>query len=202
MVHFLFKLLSHCLLLIVDSLCCSVALTRQLYVTPWTAAHRLPCPLPSPGACSNSCPLSQWCHSTISSSVIPFSCLQSFPALGSFPLSWLFTSGGQSIGASASTSVLPMKIWDWFPLGWTDLISLQSKGLSRVFFSTTIQKHHFFSSLLSLWSSSHICTWLLVLYPRSWPLTLKCWHFWWAYCGSVPKLEDSFIALEFQHNAD
>ena len=90
---------------------------------------RLPCPSPSPGACSNSCPLSQWCHPTISSSVVPFSsCLQSFPASGSFQMSQFFTSGGQSIGASASASVLLMNIQDWFPLGWTGLISLQSKG--------------------------------------------------------------------------
>ena len=105
---------------------------------------RLPCPSPTPGACSNSCPLSQWCHPAISSSVIPFSsCLQSFPASGSFPMSQVFTSGGQSIGASAS--VLPMNIQDWFPLRLTGLISLQSKGLSRVFSNTTVQKHQFFS---------------------------------------------------------
>ena len=93
----------------------------------------LPCPSPSPGACSNSCPLSWWCHPTISSSVAPFSsCLQSFPASGSFPMSWLFTSDGQNIGVSASATVLPMNVQDWFPLGLTDLILL-SKGLSRVF---------------------------------------------------------------------
>ena len=93
---------------------------------------RPPCPSPTPGACSNSCPSSQWCHPTISSSVVPFSsCLQSFPASGSFPMSQLFASGGQSVGVSASASVLPMNIQDWFPLGWTGLI-LQSKGLSRV----------------------------------------------------------------------
>ena len=101
---------------------------------------RLPCPSPTPRACSNSCPSSQWCPPTISSSVIPFSsCPQSFPASGSFPMSQPFTSGGQSIGVSASASVLPMNMQDWFPLGWTSWISLQSKGLSRVFFSTTIQ---------------------------------------------------------------
>ena len=106
---------------------------------------RLPCPLPIPVACSNSCPLNQWCHPTISSSVIPFSSgLQSFPASGSFLMSQFFTSGGQSIGVSASASVLPMNIQDWFPLGWTSLISLQSKGLSRVFSNTTVQKHQFF----------------------------------------------------------
>ena len=101
---------------------------------------RLPCPSPTPGACSNSCPWSQWCHPTISSSVIPFSSsLQSFSASGSFPMSQLFTSGGQSIGVSASASVLPMNIQGWLPLGWTGWISLQSKGLSRVFSNTTVQ---------------------------------------------------------------
>ena len=111
---------------------------------------RLPCPSLSPRACSNSCPLSWWCHKTISSSVIPFSCLQSFPASGSFPMSQLFTSGGQSIGVTASASVLPMNIQDWFPLGWTTWISLQSKGLSRVFSNTTVQKHWFFGSQFCL----------------------------------------------------
>ena len=106
----------------------------------WLQHIRLPCPSPTPRACSNSCPLSQWCHPTISSSIIPFSsCLQSFPALGSFPMSQFFTSSGQSIGASAS--VLPMNIQDWFPLGWTGLISFQSNGLSWVFSNTTVQKH-------------------------------------------------------------
>jgi len=115
---------------------------------------RLPCPSPTPGACSNSCPSSQWCHPTISSSVIPFSsCLQSFPASGSFPMSQFFSSGGQSIGASASASVHPMNIQDWSPLGWTGLISLQSKGLSRVFSNTTIWKHRFFDAQPSLWST-------------------------------------------------
>ena len=123
---------------------------------------RLPCPSPTPGACSNSCPLNRWCHPTISSSVVPFSsCLQSFPASGSFPVSRFFTSDGQSIGISASTSVLPMNIQDWFPLGWTGWISLQSKGLSRVFSNTTVQKHQFFSTQLALWSNCHIHTWLL-----------------------------------------
>ena len=105
------------------------------------------------GACSNSCPLSQWCHTTISSSVIPFSsCIQSFPASGSFPMSQFFTSGGQIIGVLASASVFPMNIRDWFPLGLIGLISLLSKGLSRVFSNTTVQKHQFFSAQLSLWS--------------------------------------------------
>ena len=122
---------------------------------------RLPCPSPSPGACSNSCPSSQWCHPTILSSVIPFSsCLQSFPA-GSFLKSPLFTSGGQSIWASASASVLPMNIQDWFTLGLTSLVSLQSKGLSKVFSDTTVQKHQFFSAQTYLWYNSHIHTWVL-----------------------------------------
>ena len=108
---------------------------------------RLPCPSLSPRVCSNSCPLSRWCHPTISSSVVPFSsCLQSFPASGSFPMSQVFTSGGQNIGASTSTSVLPMNIQSWFPLGWTGWISLQSKWLSRVFASTTVWRHQFFST--------------------------------------------------------
>ena len=123
---------------------------------------RPPCPSLSAGLCSNSCWLSQWCHPTISSSVIPFSsCPQSFPASGSFQMSSFFASGGQSIGASASASVLPMNIQDWFPLGWTGWISLQSKGLSRVFSNTTVQKHQFFRAQPSLWSNSHIHTWLL-----------------------------------------
>ena len=110
---------------------------------------RPPCPSPTPRVYSNSCPLSQWCHPTISSSVIPFSShLQSFPAPGSFPMSQFFTSGGQSIGVSASVSVLPMNIQDWFPLGWTGWISLQSKGFSRVSSNTTVQKHQFIGSQL------------------------------------------------------
>ena len=114
---------------------------------------RLPCPSPTPGAYSNSCPLRQWHHPNISSSssVTPFSShLQSFPASGSFPMSRFFASGGQSIGVSALASVFPMNIQDWFPLGWTGWISLQSKGLSRVFSNTTVQKRHFFSTQLSL----------------------------------------------------
>ena len=133
-----------------------------LFVTPWIAAARLPCPSSSPRPCSNSCPLSQWCHPTISFSVIPFSsCLQSFPESGSFPMSQFFASGGQSIGVSASASVLPMNIQDWFPLGLTGMISLQSKGLSRVFSNTTVQKNQFFGAQLSLRSNSLIHTWLL-----------------------------------------
>ena len=129
--------------------------------------HRLqlarpPCPSPTPRVYSNSCPLSQWCRPTISSSVIPFSShLQSFPATGSFQLSQFFTVGGQSIRVSATASVLPMNIQDWFPLGWTGWISLQSKGLSRVFSNITLQKHQFFETQPSLVSNSHILTWLL-----------------------------------------
>jgi len=112
---------------------------------------RLPCPSSTPWAYSSSCPLSQWCHPANSSSVVPFSfCLQSFPASGSFPMSQLFPSDGQSIGVSALTSVLPMNTQDWSPLGWTGWISLQSKGLSRVFSNTTVQKHQFFRTQLSL----------------------------------------------------
>ena len=123
---------------------------------------RLPCPSPAPRAYSNSCPLSQWCHPTISSSVVPFfSCIQSLPASGSFSTSQIFASDGQDIGASASASVLPANIQDWFSLGWTGWISLQSKGLSRVFSNTTVQKHRFFSTQLSLESNSHIHTWPL-----------------------------------------
>ena len=119
---------------------------------PHTLQHiRLPCPSSTPGAYSNSCPLRRWCHATISSSVGPFSsCLQSFPASGSFPMSQLFASGGHSIGASASASLLPMNTQDWSPLRWTSWISLQSKGLSRVFSYTTVQKHQFFGAQLSL----------------------------------------------------
>ena len=102
---------------------------------------RLPCQSPTSTAYSNSCPSTWWCHPTISSSVVPFSCLQSFPASGSFQMSQFFTSGGQSIGVSASALVLPMNIQCWFLLGWTGLLSLQSKGLSRVFSNTTVQKY-------------------------------------------------------------
>ena len=117
---------------------------------------RPPCPSPTPRVYSNSCPLSPWCHPTISSSVVPFfPRLQSFPVSESFPMSQLFASGGQSIGVSTSASVLPMNIQDWFPLGWTGWISLQSKGLSRVFFSTTVQKHQFFGAQPFFWSDSH-----------------------------------------------
>ena len=112
---------------------------------------RPPCPSPTPGVYLNSCPLNWWCHPTISPSVIPFSShLQSFPALGSFPMSQLFTWGGQNTRVSASASLLPINTQDWSPLGWTDWISLQSKGLSRVFSNTTVQKHQFFGAEFSL----------------------------------------------------
>ena len=128
---------------------------------PHESQHsRPPCPSPTPGIYSNSCSSSRWCHPAISSSVIPFSsCTQSLPASGSFPLSQLFSSGGQSIGVWASASVLPMNTQDWFPSGWTGWIFLQSKGLSRVFCNTTLQKHQFFSAQLSSQSNSHIHTW-------------------------------------------
>ena len=126
---------------------------------PHESQHaRPPYPSPTPGLHSDSRPLGQWCHPAISSSVIPFSsCPQSFPASESFPMSQLFAWGGQSIGVSASASVLPMNIQDWFPLGWTGWISLQSKGLSN----TTVHKHQFFGAQLSSQSNSHIHTWLL-----------------------------------------
>ena len=145
--------------------CCCCCLIAQSYPTLCThkLQHtRLSRPSPSPRACSNSCPLSWWCHPTLSSSVISFSsCLHSVPASGSFQMSQFFASGGQIIGVAASTSVLPMNIQDWLPLGWTGWISLQSKGLSRVFSNTTVQKHLFFSTQLSLGSNSHIHTWPL-----------------------------------------
>ena len=125
----------------------------QSYPTlqPYGLQHtRLPCPSPTPRAYSNSCPSRQWYHPTTLSSVFPFSHLQSFPASGSFPISQFFTSGGQSIGVSASARVLPMNIQDWFPSGLTGWISLQSKGLWRVFFNTTVQNHQFFGAQLSL----------------------------------------------------
>ena len=128
---------------------------------------RPPCPSPTPGVHPNPCPLSWWCDPTILSSVIPFSSYpQSFPASGAFQMSQLFTSGGQSIGVSASASVLPMNTQDWSPLGWTGWISLQSKGLSRVFSNTTVQKHQFFGAQLSSQSNSHIHTWPL---EKPWP---------------------------------
>ena len=132
-----------------------------LFAAPWTTARQASCPTPSPRVYPNSGPLSLWCHPTISCSVVPFSsCPQSFPASGSFQMSQ-FTSGVQSIGVSDSTSVLPMNTQDWFPLGCTGWISLQSKGLSRVFYNTTFQKHQFFGTQLSSQSNSHIHAWPL-----------------------------------------
>ena len=134
------------------------ALSHVRILKPHGLKHtRLPSPSPIPGACSNSRPLSRWCHPAISSSVVPFSFhLQSFPASESFPVSQFFISGGQSIGVSASASVLLLNIQDWFPLGLTCRISLQAKGLLRVFSNTAVQKQQFFSAQLSLWSNSHI----------------------------------------------
>ena len=135
---------------------CPTLCSPMNHSTPGLPVHhqqhtRSPCPSPTPGVYSNSCPLSRWCHPTISSSVIPFSShLQSFSTSGSFQMSQFFASGGQSIGVSASTSVLPMNIQDWFPLGWTGWISLLSKGLSGVFSNTTVQNHQSFSAQLSL----------------------------------------------------
>ena len=125
---------------------------------PHGRQHARPCRLSTtPGVYPNSCPLSLWCHPTISSSIIPFSsCPQSLQASGSFPMSQIFTSGGQNIGVSASASVLPVNTQDWSPLGWTGWISLQSKGLSRVFSKTTVQKHQFFVTQPSLQSNSHL----------------------------------------------
>ena len=123
---------------------------------------RPPCSSPTPGVHSNSHPSSRWCHPAISSSVVPFSsCPQSLPTSGCFSVSQLFAWGGQSIGVSASASVLPMNTQNWSPLQWTGWMSLQSKGLSRVLSNTTVQKHQFFSTQLSLWSNSHIHTWPL-----------------------------------------
>ena len=134
---------------------------------PHESQHaRPPCPSLTPGVYSNSHLSSRWCHPAISSSVIPFSsCPQSLPALGSFPMSQHFAWGGQSIGASASALVLPMNTQDWSPLGWTGWISLQSKGLSRVFSNTTVQKHQFFGTQLCSQSNSHIHTWPLSHQP-------------------------------------
>ena len=137
---------------------------------------RPPCPSPTPRVHPNLCPSSRWCHLTISSSVVPFSSgPQSFQASGSFQMSQLFASGGQSVGVPASTSVLPMNTQDWSPLGWTGWIFLWSKGLSRVFSNTTVQKHQFFSAQLSSQSNSHIHTWPQVK-PQPWldrPLLAK-----------------------------
>ena len=139
-----------------------------LFSTPWTAACQASLSFTISPSLSNSCLLSWWSHPTISSSVVPFSsCLQFFPASGSFPMSQQFTSVGQSIGASASASVLPMDIQGWFPSGWTALISLQSKGLSRIFSSTSVWRHRFFEAQPFLLSNSLIHTWLLEK-PQPW----------------------------------
>ena len=133
-----------------------------LFVTPWVAACQASLSITNSQSLLKLSPWSRWCHPAISSSVVPFSsCPQSLPASGSFPMSQLFTWGGQSTGVSASTSVLPMNTQDWSPLGWTGWISLQSKRLSRVFSNTTVQKHQFFSAQLSSQSISHIHTWPL-----------------------------------------
>ena len=158
-----------------DRLCrtvnCSVAQSCPTLQPHGLQYTRLLCPPLSPRVCSNSCPLSQWCYLTISSSATPFFCFLSFPASGSSAMSQLLASGGQSIGASAS--VFPMNIQGWFPLGLTGLISLHSKGLSRIFSSTTTQKYRFFSDQPSSWYSSHVCTWLLEK-PQLW-LYRVCW---------------------------
>ena len=171
-------------------LCCSVTKLCQTLCNLMDC--RMPgssCPPLSPGVCLNSCPLSWWCYLTISSSVAHFSfCLQSFQASGSFSMSQLFNSGGQIIGASASAAVLPMNIQDWFPLRVTGLISLQFKGLSRVFSSTTIWKHQFFGIQPALWSDSHIHTWLL---EKPW-----CWEKLKA--GGEGAIEDEMVGWHHQ----
>ena len=188
----------------------SVQFSRSIVSDSWwphgLQHTRPPCPSPSPGACSNSCPFGQRCHPTISSSVIPFSsCPQSFPASGSFPISWLFTSGGQSIRASVSASALPMNIQGWFPLGLTGLISLLSKEFSRVFSRTTIWKHQLFSAQSSLWSNSHIFTWLLEK-PQLWldgPLLAKWCLCFLIHCHSFPFKEQvsfNFVAAVIIHS--
>ena len=145
--------------------CCSCLVTKSCPTLGYSvhrSAPDFPCPSLSPGVCWHSCSLSRWCCLTISSSAAPFFfCLQSLPASGSFPLSWLFTSGGLSIKASVSTLVLPMNNHCWFSLGLTGLISLQFRGLSRVFSSTTVWMYQFFGTQSSLWSNFHICIWLL-----------------------------------------
>ena len=159
--------LRYCFYIIVQSLSCV-----QLLRSHGLQHARLPCPSPSPWvcsklksskprACANSCSLSWWCHPTISSSVTLFSYLKSFPVSGYFPMSWHSAAGSQRTRTSALASVLPTNIQGWFPLGFTGLISLQSKGFSRVFASTTVQKHQFFGIQPSLRSNSHISTWLL-----------------------------------------
>ena len=165
---------------------------------------RPPCLSPTPRVYSNSCPLSRWCLPAVSSSVVPFSsCPQSLPASGSFPMNQLFATGGQSIGVSASASVLPMNTQDWSPLQWTGWISLQSKGLSRDFSDTTVQKHQFFSTQLSSQSNSHIHTWPLEI---PWPDTTEQLNWIWfllylsimldAICYVTDYLEDTLCFLK------
>ena len=142
--HWNFKVKEWSWILIIQFSSVQLLSRMQLFATPWTAADRPPCPSPNPGVHTNPCSSSQWCHPIISSSVFPFSSYaQSLPASGSFQMSQLFPSGGHSIGVSASTSVLPMNTQDWSPLGCTGWISLQPKGLSRVFSNTTVQKHQY-----------------------------------------------------------
>ena len=149
-------------------------LSRCLTLGPHSLQHaRLPCPSLPPSVCSNSCPSSQWCHPTISSSVTLFSHLQSFSAPGSFPVCWIFASGGQSIGASAS--LLPVNIQGWIPLVLPNLIPLQFKGLSRVSFSTTIQKHQFFGARPSLWSNSHLHSQVVKNLPTNAGEEMRVW---------------------------
>ena len=148
------------------------------FLQPHEMQHaRPPCPSTTPRVHPNSCPLSRWCHLTISFSVVPFSHLQSFPASGSFQMRQLFASGGQNTGVSAATSVLQMNTQEWFPLGWTGCFSSQSKGLSRVFSNSTVQKHQFFSDQVFLHSKSHIHTWLLEK-PYLWLAFLICYLGW------------------------
>ena len=164
--HFSITILCYILCIYMFIYICSVQFSHSVVsdsLWPHESQHtRPPYPSSTPGVYSNSCPSSWWCHPAISSSVIPFSsCPQSLPASRSFPMSQLFTWGGQSIGVSASASVLPMNTQGWSPLGWTGWMSLQSKGLSRVFSNTTVQKYQFFGAQLSSQSNSHIHTWPL-----------------------------------------
>ena len=149
----------------------------RFLATPWTSVRQASLSITNSRVHPNPCPLSQWCHPTISSSVVPFSsCPQSFPASGPFPVSQLSASGGQSIGVSASTSVLPMNTQDWSPLRWTGWISLQTNGLSKVFSKTTVQKHQFFGAQPSLESNSHIHIWLLKKTIALTRQTDLCWQ--------------------------
>ena len=161
-IFYIFMLISLLFIIVISSVQFTHAVVSDS-LRPHESQHtRPPCPSQTPRVHSNSCPPSRWCHPAISSSVIPFSsCPQSLPASEYFPMSQLFAWGSQSIGVSASASVLPMNTQDWSPLGWTGLISLQSKGLLRVFSNTTVQKHQFLSTQLSSQSNSHIHTWPL-----------------------------------------